>query len=65
MIKYGTLEIYQNTVTDEIVEIPLDNEEELKKVASSSEWVKITNKDKYDDKKPRQKETSSQSVYTD
>jgi len=39
--KYGTYKMYQNIETDEVKEIPLADEEELKKYAEDSSWKEV------------------------
>jgi len=42
MEKYGTYNIFQNTVTNEIKRIPIgSNEEELVKLANDSDWKQL------------------------
>jgi len=41
MTKYGTYAMFQNKETDEVKEIPLADEEELKKYAEDSDWRKV------------------------
>lgn len=41
MEKYGTYLVYKNKYTGEIKRIPLTDEEEIEKTASSDEWVEL------------------------
>lgn len=41
MNKYGTFIIYQNIDTDEVVEIPLADEDTLNKYANDQNWKEI------------------------
>ena len=41
MIKYGTFIMYQNTETDEVVEVPLADEETLNKYANDRNWREV------------------------
>ena len=41
MIKYGTFAMFQNKDTDEVKEVPLADEEELKKYAGDKDWKRV------------------------
>lgn len=41
IIKYGTFIMYQNTETDEVVEVPLADEETLNKYANDRNWKEV------------------------
>ena len=41
MTKYGTFVMYQHKTTDEVIEIALADEEELKKYAEDPEWREV------------------------
>jgi hypothetical protein len=45
MTKYGTFVMYQNKETDEVIEIPLADEETLNKYASDRNWREVGNPD--------------------
>jgi len=41
MVKYGTFVMFQNTETDEIVEVALADQEGIKKYAEDSRWREV------------------------
>lgn len=55
MVKYGTFVTYQNKTTDEVIEVALADEEELKKYAEDPDWREVGNSDDTDSEDEEEK----------
>jgi hypothetical protein len=56
MVKYGTFVMYQNKTTDEVIEVALADEEELRKYAEDPDWREVGNTDDHTDSEDNKEE---------